>query len=97
MGRRANSLRSYIEGSETDTPASFLTLSVLPDEELFVCIFYFYYFCLIGNTSLPAAACNEFLWYLIKRYKKESRSFVWRLGNDFLKGIIDGFYHKFTE
>ena len=41
MGRRANSLRSYIEGSETDTPASFLTLSVLPDEELFVCIFYF--------------------------------------------------------
>ena len=73
MERRANSLRSYIEGSETDTPASFLTLSVLPDEELFVCIFYFYYFCLIGNTSLPAATCNEFLWYLIKRYKKENK------------------------
>lgn len=55
------------------TKADLIPVSSLSDEELFICIYYFYHFCLIGKEDLEERECAVFFWQLVRRFKKENQ------------------------
>ena len=55
------------------TKANLILASSLSDNDLFICIYYFYCFCVVGKEDLNARECERFFWYLVRRYKKEKQ------------------------
>lgn len=53
------------------TKANLIPTSSLNDDDLFICIYYFYCFCVAGKEDLNPRQCSGFFWYLVRRYKKE--------------------------
>lgn len=55
------------------TKANLIPTSSLNDDDLFICIYYFYCFCVAGKEDLQQGECARFFWYLVRRYKKENQ------------------------
>ena len=55
------------------TKANLIPTSSLSDNDLFICIYYFYCFCVVGKEDLNSRECAGFFWYLVRRYKKEKQ------------------------
>ena len=55
------------------TKANLIPAASLSDNDLFICIYYFYCFCIVGKDDLNSRECSGFFWYLVRRYKKEKQ------------------------
>lgn len=73
MRRRNRSLRSYVTRGTEANGTNLIPSSILSDDELFVCIYYFYYFCILCEDIRDTANCYSFFWYIVRRYKKEEQ------------------------
>ena len=71
MSRRR--LRSYITKTTVATGTDLIPCSALSDDELFACIYYFYYFCNYCEDFSDIDNCFSFFWYIVRRYKKEEQ------------------------
>ena len=55
------------------TKANLIPASSLNDDDMFICIYYFYCFCVVGKEDLNSRECAGFFWYLVRRYKKQKQ------------------------
>ena len=57
----------------SQTKANLIPASSLSDDDMFICIYYFYCFCVVGKEDLNPRECADFFLYLVRRYKKEKQ------------------------
>ena len=57
----------------SQTKANLIPASSLSDNDMFICIYYFYCFCVVGKEDLNSRECADFFWYLVRRYKKQKQ------------------------
>ena len=57
----------------SQTKANLIPASSLSDNDMFICIYYFYCFCVVGKEDLNSRECAGFFWYLVRRYKKQKQ------------------------
>ena len=67
MAVRKHIVNEFLDNDDT------VYSSNLNDEEMFICIFYFYHFCSIMNSDLFQYEYFDSLWYLVKRFNKEKQ------------------------
>ena len=55
------------------TKANLIPASSLNDDDMSICIYYFYCFCVVGKEDVNSRECEGCFLYLVRRYKKEKQ------------------------